>query len=391
MEASAATSRPARSGRSSGWLANVALALVSTVLCLLGLELVLRARPLLLGDTYANGTLSRYTTRADGIYYTDPALGIHFMIPNLETTMYYNRYVWTHEADAFGFRNRNPAVPADVVLLGDSLVYGHGVDYEDTLGPLLQEQTGLSVVNLARQGDCVFQQAYLLKEYLPVFGPRWVLYHFTENDIDDLRVYLSEGAMREFIATPVSAITSAARSPVAQALAAREKALRSRSWLRRVQDGSYLDKLYRWARQGFRAEATQVELSRAPGESDDENSLGWRYTRHAIRYMQHIAVRHGAALAAVPMTPYAPRQREILEGIAVELGVPVLDTGAFTAADRSLWLPRDGHFSASGARRLAELEAGYLRRAGARHRARGSLAPRAALPAPTRVRAGPKG
>jgi len=44
--------------------------------------------------------------------------------------MYYNRYVWTHEADALGFRNRGPIVPADVLLLGDSFIYGHGVEYE---------------------------------------------------------------------------------------------------------------------------------------------------------------------------------------------------------------------------------------------------------------------
>jgi hypothetical protein len=370
MGARAARRHPAaRRSSTAGWRAKTALTLASVLLCLAALELVLRAYPLLLGDTYANGTLSGYTTRPGGIFYRDPALGINFMIPKLTTQMYYNRYLWTHETDAFGFRNRNPAVPADVVLLGDSLVYGHGVDYEDTVGHLLQQRTGLAVVNLARQGDCAFQEAYLLTEYLPVFRPRWVLYHFFENDIADLRAYLSEDAMRAFIATPVSAITFPARTPVEQALAARDETLRRRSWLRQLRDTSYVYKLYRWARRGFRVDAAHAKAPRAPHESVDEERLGWQYTRHAIRYMQHVAVRQGTALAIVPLTPYTSRYRAILEQIAAELGLPVLDTRALTAADASLWLPQDGHLSARGARRLVEIEAEYLRGAESRRTA----------------------
>lgn len=354
-------------GWTANWLAKTTLALASTLLCIGALELVLRAYPQLFGDTYSNGVLSKYTTRAGGIYYKDHALGINFMIPRLTTTMYYNRYVWTHEADTFGFRNRDSAVPADVVLLGDSMVYGHGVDYEDTVGYLLRQRTGLSVVNLARQGDCAFQEAYLLTEYLPLFRPRWVLYHFFENDIADLRAYLSEGEMRAFIATPVSAITFPPRTPVQEALATREQAFRRRSWLGRVWDSSYVGKLYPWARQVFRVRVAHGDTHRVQHEGDEEDSLGWRYTWHAIRYMQHIAARHGAALAIVPLAPRTPRHREILARVAADLGLPLLDTRDLTAADASLWLPRDGHLSARGARRLSEIEAEYLRRAGAGH------------------------
>src|SRR5262245_34868180 len=76
---------------------------------------------------------------------------MHFMIPNLKTQMSYNGYVWTHESDAYGFRNRRTAIPADIVLLG-SYIYGHGVDFEFTVGHFLEQRTGLSVANLARQG-----------------------------------------------------------------------------------------------------------------------------------------------------------------------------------------------------------------------------------------------
>ena len=44
-------------------IANGVISLNPTLLCLVALELVLRAYPLLLGDTYANGVLSKCTNR----------------------------------------------------------------------------------------------------------------------------------------------------------------------------------------------------------------------------------------------------------------------------------------------------------------------------------------
>src|SRR5437870_10695780 len=158
--------------------ARVALRLglvVATILVVLGvLEVVLRLRPTLLGYAYANGALSRYTVRSGGIYYRDRNLRMNFMIPNFQTTMYANGYVWHHQTDALGFRNASLHVPADVVLLGDSLVYGHGVDFEDTLGNRLEQRSGLRVANLGLQGDCAFQEAYRLTAYIEVFKPRFV-------------------------------------------------------------------------------------------------------------------------------------------------------------------------------------------------------------------------
>src|SRR5438034_11805507 len=87
---------------------------VMAILVVLGvLEVVLRLRPTLLGDAYANGALSRYTVRAGGIYYRDRTLRMNFMIPNFEITMYANGYVWHHQTDALGFRNAPLHIPAD--------------------------------------------------------------------------------------------------------------------------------------------------------------------------------------------------------------------------------------------------------------------------------------
>ena len=183
-------------GRLPGIVVNALLILLATAVALGALELVLRARPTLLGAAYANGVLSKYTDGEGGIFYKDRQAGTRFMIPNFTTQMYYNGFTWTHQTDALGFRNQPLSIPADIVLLGDSYIYGHGLELESTVGVQLARLTGLSVANLARQGDCALQQAYLVTESLPIFEPRYVLYFFSENDIADLYVFLDDASLR---------------------------------------------------------------------------------------------------------------------------------------------------------------------------------------------------
>jgi len=50
----------------------------------------------------------------------------------------------------------------------------------------------------------------------------------------------------------------------------------------------------------------------------DAESLGWRYTRHAILYMREVSRRGGATLVIVPLTPHQPDQYRIPRNIAAE-------------------------------------------------------------------------
>jgi hypothetical protein len=350
-------------------VAQIALAVASVLLVLGALELTLRRWPTLLGQEFANGALTRYSTKADGIYYFDRRLRIYFMIPKYRTTMYYNGYVWQHQTDALGFRNDPLHVPADVVLLGDSVVYGHGVNFEHTLGHLLERRSGLRVANLGRQGDCAFQEAYLLTEYLPVFRPRVVVHVFTPNDIEDLYVHLDTAAMRDFIAQPIERITYPPRVDPAQALAERDRALRKRGVWRRLEDRMYVAKLFRWLgyrvrewRAGAsRAEAAPTDPRRRHDVADvnaDPSSLGWRYTEHALAYMKYLADGAGARLVMAPFTQ--GRQLEILRDIAARHAIELVDTAPlFVGPSR---LPNDGHFSPYGAQLMADLIAAHLER-----------------------------
>jgi hypothetical protein len=359
--AASGAARWKRRGRQ--WLVHGGLVLGSLAVGLLGIEGALRAWPTLLGPDFANGVLSKYSDREGGIFYKDRSLSILFMIPNHTTRMYYNGHVWTHQSDALGFRNRRLAFPADIVLLGDSLIYGHGVDFEGTVGHALEQLTGLRVANLARQGDTAYQQAYLLSEYAPVFRPRFVFYAFYENDVHDLVAFVTREAMEAFVRQPAADIRFPPRLETSQALREREREFQRRGAWRRFRDSTYVYKTWRFARW----KARRAGAASAPGEADpfDHRSLEWRYTAKAIDYMRHVAARHGGELVVAPILPSDGRHRETLRAAIAELDLPFLDTSALTWADPSLWLANDGHFSPAGARRYAEILADHIRQ---RHR-----------------------
>jgi len=366
--------------------AGLGLSLLSLLLALAALEAVLRARPTLLGQEFATGALSRYTTGAGGIYYPDPTLRMFFMIPDLKTVMYANGYVWHHETDALGFRNKPLHVPADIVVLGDSLVYGHGVELEHTIAANLERLSRMTVANLGRQGDCAFQEAYLLTEYVGRFKPQWVFHVFSPNDIADLYVHLSEPAMEAFIAQPVELITYPTRTDPARAMAERERKLAKRSLRKRFVEEAFIAKTYRWIAYRLQRDRPAPVAEAAPrvpaALAEAPPSLGWRYTEKAIEYMDDLARRHGARLAIVSLG--YDRQHEILQDIARRHRVPFVETrpDMFEPWTR---LPGDGHLSPAGTRRLAEILTAFLARS--QEPVGGPSAPRESRPASGRVRA----
>jgi lysophospholipase L1-like esterase len=198
------------------------------------------------------------------------------------------------------------------------------------------------------------------------------VYFYYENDVSDLAAYLSEAEMRAFIEAPLEAIRYPARMDVSQALRAREEKLARRPWYAGLKR-AYVFRAVRWLRWVLRnaqpapaqagpaaPSAPARTVAAGDAAAEEARSLGWQYTRKAIAYMQHVSEKHGARLVVVPLAPRTPRHIDIVRQIAADLGLPFLDTSAL-AADDSLWLPGDGHFSPAGARRMAEMVAERLR------------------------------
>jgi lysophospholipase L1-like esterase len=76
-----------------------------------------------------------------------------------------------------------------LVLLGDSTIEGMGLKIEETIGQeferKLKSDTNLQFLNLGIRRAGTLQEAYILKKYLPILKPSFILWSLTENDFND--------------------------------------------------------------------------------------------------------------------------------------------------------------------------------------------------------------
>jgi hypothetical protein len=338
---------------------------VSTIAALLSMEYTVHYFPLTLGHGFANGLRSKYSTRRDGIYYRDPVLDMWFMRPNHRTEMYYNGYVWRHETDGDGFRNREARDQADVMLLGDSFVYGHGVEIDQTIGYFIEELSGKSVVNLGQQGDTCMQESYKLTSYVTKFNPHYVVYFFYENDLRDLYVYRTTQELEQFAQTPLDRVSFENRMDVQAALELQkqenERSLVSQSFFTQLGEKVYLLKVASWLLYRYRQQQFDESLSNRNHDINDETSLGWRYLKKCIQYMDQVARTHHARFVMAPIIPDNAHHRTILTKTALTHKIPLIDTRGIVSSNPRLFLSGDGHFSPHGAKAMAELVSDFLK------------------------------
>ena len=339
---------------------NLALLATTTVILLLIFEGILRMWPEMFGQLFANTVLTKYNMTPEGIFYHDPVLKMNFMKPNFTTENYWNGYHWHHETDEFGFRNSSPRNQADVLLIGDSLIYGHGVDIDETVGVLLEREVSYSVLNLGVQGYCAFQEAYLVTEYVPKFKPRYVFFFFFENDIADLYPLLTDQEMNEFVHRNISEISYAPRMDPNKLI--RQSSL-SGSWRPQF----YLPyaknvleyELHHKLKKGQNKPAPPDKLH----DPNDEDSLAWQYTKKAILYMDAVVKSHHAEFIIVPITILNKHYYDILKKFSAQYQLSFLEDAKVYewGWNSDYFLPNDGHFTKKGAEAMAKLIAKYVK------------------------------
>ena len=137
--------------------ASCARILIAMVLAVLTSELVLR--------NWDSEPFGRKTRLEFGLGRADPRFG-WVLVPSRSTLVKNRRAKPVHyNIDAWGDRARSelsvpdPALPT-LVISGESIAFGHGLEYEQTFAALLGERLGLQVVNVALGGYGT-DQAYL--------------------------------------------------------------------------------------------------------------------------------------------------------------------------------------------------------------------------------------
>lgn len=350
---------------------------LAVVVCVAALEGFLRAfHHEVLPQALSNEIASGYHDGWDGIYEFSSQMNCDLPKPHYARAMYYNGYRWSHRGDARGFRNAVDRPRADVLLLGDSMVYGHGLELPDTVASQLERNLGRPVANLGVQGASSHQEYQILKRWVGEMRPRYVFVFFLYNDVEDLTAYLTDEEMMRFVSAPADAGEVDYFDP-----AARVDAGGIGSVLRGSYAARAVSVLVRLIRRDLVGSANAAQL---PGSfvGDRRMALALVFHEVALRRMKRIAEDHGAQFVDVLVYTGQPGPEafyeEVLGRFCAEHDITVLSLhDAFVAAEargEKLFLERDGHYAPAGAALAARVVADWI----TAHEASNALTPVAA-------------
>lgn len=162
-------------------LINLMILLVTTCLCVVILEISLRL-------VYGYGYLDRpFMYRKFHQY--DPEIG-PILSPNREgmfRTAEGDRF-YSVKINADGFRGGDlvDRQTPKIAVLGDSFIFGYGVDQEDVFSTILDKMTAADVINLGIGGTSLDQMYLLFTRYLATLTFSDVVLYISPNDFEDL-------------------------------------------------------------------------------------------------------------------------------------------------------------------------------------------------------------
>jgi hypothetical protein len=331
-------------------------------------ELLLLLFPGVLRGRVANYVFGGYHGERDGIYRSDAHLGLALK-PDFSRTLYWNGRFWHHAANSDGYRGPSLA-SADAVFLGDSMVYGHGVEADQTLSAQFETQTGMPSANLGLQGSSLVEAVILLREKGLSLSPRLVFACAHPNDADDALRLHENGELRRFVEEPgyLPLARPDLRAPRPPTLFD-EWALHVALPLR---IGRLLVALAHPPQDFALASATPVDapgdryvpapaVVEAPFHSADpgaarQTRLGWLAQTRAIAEIKRLAQGIGARVYVFDLG-YPRDFSRAVERAAQEAGVGYSPAGrealAAALAGEAIYLPNDGHWTPLGCRRVA--------------------------------------
>jgi hypothetical protein len=348
--------------------AAITIALTLAALLVL-LNVLITSRPTLFGQYLGNYVLSRYGTKPGDMYFHVPELDAYLMWPDFETRAYYNGYFWHHETDSLGFRN--PAGRrGDIVLHGDSMIYGHGVEVERGVSEVLHDRYGWPTYNISQQGDCLYQTYLKSRLYLDDLSPRVVIHFAFQNDVRDLEIYRTPEQIEQM---PVldRGDWKALRAVVQE----RGEAGGGRRRIVDLPAIRFLRGAWREMKERFRRRATPdpEDLIAAPLLAPASLERAQHYYDRMLTDLARRVRASGSELVVVHLDAMSgghpdarSRFRELLRTATARAGVRLFDTGDTLLDCEECTLPRDGHLSGQGHAVLASMVDDWLREIGLR-------------------------
>lgn len=311
----------------------------------------------------------------------DPYLG-HLFPPNYQGRFERGdgNFSFTYTTDEHGFRNRSPWPPrAEVVVVGDSMAFGYGVEDDETWTALLeQELSHARVINLGLVGGAPQQYQRVYATFGQTLQPALVLFClFPGNDVKDAGLFdrwERAGAQGNYYVWRFSEDDG-------------EDGLGLHDLLER----SYLVTFLRHVRKSASAQLDGRTITLSDGSRlqlvptlyDDLERLTdpehpeFRMTLDAVKQTRALAEQNGSAFLVVLVPTkeevYLPLLEEEPPPLTApfaaqfeQLGIPYLDlTPGFRARARQgerLFFEIDGHPNAAGYRLMADLVLAHLQR-----------------------------
>ena len=358
------------------WVITAHRLALSIVFGILLLEAALRLAPGVIKGELANYTHGGYHYRTGGIYFHD-AHQAHVIRPGVGRSMYWNGHRWRHDANDAGFRG--PMLEqAQCVFLGDSMIYGHGVDNDQTVSAQFQSLTGRGSANLGVQGYCAIQHAMQFERLGVQLRPRYVVLCSHPNDLADALSYYPPSDLSRYLAAEpkysVKPITMEGQR------ASRLNEIRQ-AWvhhvnlpLRSARALTGLAKLILRRGAGAFSDGDEAE-SGLPGQdaidqpfdpsSDEQSALAWRAHRHGIEQIKAQCDRLCWRLVIFDLG-YPAAFCDATKEHALAIGARYSDAGRQVLQagldGKQVYLKNDGHWTPLGCRLIAEALAKEIER-----------------------------
>ena len=181
---------PVRSAMTKSVLQNLVLLAIAVLVCLVGAEAFFRLFPQFLGEEARLRLHWQVLNRSgadQALTIPDPRFGFLFR-PNFTGRLSRDDLDFTFHTDEHGFRNPSPwPARTDVVVVGDSMAFGYGVDDEQAWPRLVAEALpATDIINLGLIGAAPQQYLRVLETFGLELRPKLVLFMlFPGNDLHD--------------------------------------------------------------------------------------------------------------------------------------------------------------------------------------------------------------